>query len=385
MKIAFLTPEYPHPKVSSSAGIGTSVKNLVEALVEKGIQVTIFVYHQNTSAVFEENGVVFHIVPKKKFKIGTWYFYRKFLQNYINATVSKENIDILEAPDWTGITVFMKFKIPLVIRFHGTDAYFCKLENRKQKFKNFVFEKVALKKAVAFISPTNFTKQQTATLFSLNESKISVIPNGVDLDYFNNGNPHSFEEKTLLYIGTLIRKKGVLELAKIFNAVIEEEPDAKLVLIGSDSFDIKTGSNSTYKLMLEAFSDAAKANTRYLRKIPYSQIKNHIKNAHVCAFPSFAETFGMVTVESMALQKPVVNTNIGWANEIIDDGINGYLIHPTETKVYAEQIVHLFKDKSLCLNIGKSAKQKVESTFDIKNIAIENINFYKAVISESKA
>jgi glycosyltransferase involved in cell wall biosynthesis len=51
-----------------------------------------------------------------------------------------------------------------------------------------------------------------------------------------------------------------------------------------------------------------------------------MKQAQVCIFPSFAETLGMVTIESMALQKPVVNTSIGWAPELIIDG-SGFL-HP---------------------------------------------------------
>jgi glycosyltransferase involved in cell wall biosynthesis len=277
----------------------------------------------------------------------------------------------------------MKLNIPLVIRFHGTDAYFCKLENRKQKFKNFVLEKIALKKASAYISPTIFTKEETAKLFSLKPDKIKVVPNGIDLQNFKNETPTIFEAKTLLYVGTLIRKKGVLELAKIFNKVIEKEPLAKLILIGSDTADVKTNTASTYKLMQDIFSDKAKEHTNYLGKIPYTEIVTHIKNAHVCIFPSFAETFGMVTVESMALQKPVINTNMGWASGIIDDGINGYLVHPTETKLYVESIIHLFNDENLCVKLGAAARRKAEHNFNIDTIANENINFYKNVISKS--
>lgn len=384
MKIAFLTPEYPHPKVNTSAGIGTSIKNLVEALVKRNVAVTVFVYHQESNAVHIEKGVTIHLIEKKKYKCCTWYFYRKHLQNYINAVIKTENISLIEAPDWTGIAAFMKFNAPLVIRFHGTDAYFCKLEKRKQKFKNFVFEKMALKKASAYISPTNFTKDETAKLFSLALNKIKVIPNGIDLENFQNETPNMFKPKTLLYIGTVIRKKGVLELAKIFNKVIEKEPNAKLTLIGSDAVDVKKGI-STYKLMQDIFSDKAKTNTSYLGKVPYSEIDNHIKNAHVCVFPSFAETFGMVTVESMALQKPVVNTNIGWANEILDDGVNGYLVHPTETNRYVEKIITLFNDENLCTEIGEAARSKVEKSFNINTIAEKNISFYKTVISKNKS
>jgi glycosyltransferase involved in cell wall biosynthesis len=383
VKIAFLTPEYPHPQVVSSAGIGTSIKNLVEALVKKNMKVTVFVYHQERNAILEEKGLTIHLIAKKPRRFFTWYFYRKQLQNYINAVVKTENISLLEAADWTGITAFMKLNIPLVIRFHGTDAYFCKLENRKQKFKNFVLEKIALKKASAYISPTIFTKEETAKLFSLKPDKIKVVPNGIDLQNFKNETPTIFEAKTLLYVGTLIRKKGVLELAKIFNKVIEKEPLAKLILIGSDTADVKTNTASTYKLMQDIFSDKAKEHTNYLGKIPYTEIVTHIKNAHVCIFPSFAETFGMVTVESMALQKPVINTNMGWASGIIDDGINGYLVHPTETKLYVESIIHLFNDENLCVKLGAAARRKAEHNFNIDTIANENINFYKNVISKS--
>jgi len=382
VKIAFLTPEYPHPQVVSSAGIGTSIKNLVEALVKKNMKVTVFVYHQERNAILEEKGLTIHLIAKKKYKCCTWYFYRKHLQNYINTIVKKENISLIEAPDWTGITAFMKFDVPLLIRFHGTDAYFCKLEKRKQKFKNFLFEKIALKNTPAYVSPTNFTKEETAKLFSLSPKKIKVIANGIDLEDFQNETPNIFKPKTLLYIGTLIRKKGVLELAQIFNKVIEKECNAKLILIGSDAIDVKKDI-STFKLMQDIFSDKAKTNTSYLGKVPYSEIDNYIKNAHVCVFPSFAETFGMVTVESMALQKPVVNTNIGWANEIIDDGINGYLVHPTETNRYVEKIINLFNDENLCTEIGETARKKVENSFNIDTIAEENINFYKNVISEN--
>lgn len=292
MKIAFLTPEYPHPQVVSSAGIGTSIKNLVEALVKKNMKVTVFVYHQERNAILEEKGLTIHLIAKKPRRFFTWYFYRKQLQNYINAVVKTENISLLEAADWTGITAFMRLNIPLVIRFHGTDAYFCKLEHRKQKFKNFVLEKIALKKASAYISPTIFTKEETAKLFSLKPDKIKVVPNGIDLQNFKNETPTIFEAKTLLYVGTLIRKKGVLELAKIFNKIIEKEPLARLILIGSDTADVKTNTASTYKLMQDIFSDKAKEHTNYLGKIPYTEIVTHIKNAHVCIFQVLLKPLG---------------------------------------------------------------------------------------------
>ncbi|MFD1163104.1 glycosyltransferase family 4 protein [Hwangdonia seohaensis] len=381
MNIGFITPEYPHQKIKYAAGIGTSIKNLAIALVKKGVKVTVFVYHQNSNEVFVDGGVEIHSIKTKRFKIATWFFYRKHVQNYVRQIVKRNEIQLLEAPDWTGITAFMVFKVPLVIRFHGSDAYFCKLEKRKQKFKNFMFEKLALKQATAFIAPTNYASNETKKIFGLDKKKIKTIHYGLELENFENDTPVNYNKNTILYIGTIIRKKGVLELAQIFNKVIETNSEAQLILIGGDATDIKTGNVSTYSLMQNIFSAKAKEQSNYLGKIPYEDVKEYIKKAQVCAFPSFAETLGMVTIESMALKRPVVNTSIGWAQELIDDGENGFLVHPSKINDYASRIIELFNDENLCLEIGIAARKKVETLFDIEKNADINIAYYKSILN----
>lgn len=378
MHIAYLTPEYPHPRLTNSGGLGTSIKNLVDALVKQGHSITLFIYGQTENVMFEEDKVQYHLIKKETYRFGGFYYYRKRIAAYINSHSS--TIDVIEAPDWTGITAFMRFKIPLVIRIHGTDAYFCKLDQRKQKFKNFFFEKLAFARAKGYIAPSHFAGEETAKIFGLDRDKLTIIPHGVEVEHFKNSAPLIYEEKVMLYVGTLIRKKGVLQLAQIFNKVVEQEPDATLILIGADASDIKTGQSSTYELMQELFTSKAKNRVAYLGKVPYQDIPSHICNAHVCVFPSFAETFGMVTVESMALQKAVVNTNIGWAKDLIDSGKNGFLIHPEEIQEYSNTILKLFSNPSLCHEIAQRAKEKVTSNFDIKNIVLENILHYKSYL-----
>ncbi len=385
MTVGLITSEYPHPKVLRSAGIATSIKNLAITLVKKGLQVIVFVYHQKEDDIINDEGVTIHLISKKKYKLFTWYFYRKHLQNYINTIVLKENISILEAPDWTGITAFMKFKVPLVIRFHGSDAYFCKLDKRKQKFKNFILEKKALMQASAFIAPTAYAGIETQSIFGLEKHKIETIHYGLQLENFVNDNPSIYNRNSILYIGTIIRKKGVLELAEMFNKVVALNPKVVLILIGADAPDIKTGNNSTFELMKSVFTEEAKTKVNYLGKIPYVEVKAHIKKAHVCTFPSFAETLGMVTIESMALQKPVVNTSIGWAQELIDDQVNGYLVHPTEIDLYSKRILHLLDDENQCLKIGEAARKKVETKFNIDTLVDKNISYYKRIIKEANA
>lgn len=377
MHIAFLTPEYPHEKVSHAAGIGTSIKNLVMALVKEGITVSVFVYSQKNDEIFFEEGIKIHLIQHKKYKAFTWFFYRKHLQDYLNNYISLDKIDLVEAPDWTGITAFMNLKAPLVIRFHGSDAYFCHLENRKQKLKNFWFEKLGIAKAKAFIAPTKFAGELSQKIFNIQKKPIQTIHYGITISEFTNTTPEDFEQGLLLYIGTIIRKKGVLELPSIFKQVMEKNPEARMLLIGSDSFDIQTQSRSTWQLLHSQLDESIKEKVQYLGKVPYKEIKEYIKKANVCVFPTFAETLGMVTIESMAMQKAVVNSNIGWAKELIIDGKSGFLVHPENHATYSEKILEFLENKELALKTGRNARKRVEEIFDIQKTVLQNIDFYK--------
>jgi L-malate glycosyltransferase len=380
MHIAFLTPEYPHEKSTHAGGLGTSIKNLAEALSEQNIEVTVFVYGQKRDEIFTESKIHFHLIQDKKYAFTKWFFHRKYIQNYCNKTIKSQNVHLIEAPDWTGITAFMSFRVPLVIRFHGSDTYFCHLENRKQKRKNFWFEKLASRKAIAFIAPTNFAGAVSQQLFGIKNMPIKTIHHGLQLQNFHNPTPEIYENGLILYIGTIIRKKGVLELPAIFNLVRQKHPKAQLLLIGSDSYDITTQSQSTWELVKLQFKTEDIENITYLGKIPYQEVQDYIKKAHVCVFPTFAETLGMVTIEAMAMQKPVVNSNIGWSQELIVDQESGFLVHPKNHELFAERVISILENPDLRMQIGKNARKRVGERFDIKKIVAENIAFYKSII-----
>ncbi|KQC34129.1 glycosyl transferase family 1 [Nonlabens sp. YIK11] len=380
MHIAYLTPEYPHERIGSSGGLGTSIKNLAEELIASKIEVSIVVYGKQRSDHFKENGINFYILKQKYYKVGGFYFYRKHINAYLNRLIKEKGIDLLEAPDWTGITAFMKFKVPLVIRFHGSDTYFCSIEGRPQKWKNRFFETNAIKRAQAFIAPTNFAGQKSADLFKMNFNNVKVIHYGLQLDKFENPHPDNYQEFNLLNIGTLIRKKGVFQLLQIFTKVLDQFPEASLTLIGGDAPDIATGSYSTWELMKASVSADVLSRIDYVGKLPYNEVQEKIKNAHVCVFPSLAETMGMVTIESMALQKTVVNTNIGWAKDIINHGVDGLMHHPDDINGYIKSISRLFDDEMLVKKLGSGARKKVERRFDIKSIALRNMELYQKII-----
>jgi len=415
-KFAFLTPEYPHPKTGNSGGIGTSIKNLAVGLLAQGGAVRILVYGQTAEAVFDDNGIVVQQIKNVKLKGLSWWLTRKKLERIINELYANSEIDLVEAPDWTGITSFIKpIKCPIVIKLHGSDTYFCHLDQRPVKGINKFHEKRALQNADGLISVSQFTANLTNRLFGLNKN-FTIIPNAIDISLFNTSSIENaslrdralkkcsvnifsdrasrrvgeatkqpFEKnlnpKSILYFGTLIRKKGLLELPFIFNKVIELHPTAQLMLVGRDAPDIISGNDSTWAMMQAMFSPTALANVTYLGGVPYGEIIKHIEQATLCVFPTFAEALPVSWLEAMALQKPVVASNIGWATEMIEDGVEGFLVNPKDQSLYAAKIVALLEDPELQKLVGTAARKKVEQKFSMEVVARQSLAFYEKILA----
>jgi glycosyltransferase involved in cell wall biosynthesis len=378
MKIAFLTPEFPHPKTGSSGGIGTSIKNLSRGLVQAGHEVILLVYGQDADEVFQEGQMTFHRIKNVKLKGLSWWLTRKKLERLINKLYREKKIDLVEAPDWTGISSFINSKCPLIVRLHGSDTYFCHLDNRPVKWFSHFHERRALQRADALLSVSSYTADVTNELFSLHRN-FTVIPNGIDTEMFE-GLEDTADNQQLLYFGTLIRKKGLLELPHIFNEVHKKNPSAELVLAGRDAADIVTGNPSTWEMMKPLFTPEAFAMVNYIGSVDYGKIKALIQNAKVGVFPTFAEAFPVSWLEAMAMRKSLAASNIGWAKEMIEDGKSGFLIHPKNHRELAEKILLLLENKELRDKMGNEARQRVIEKFDIGVVAGENIAFYSSLL-----
>ncbi|MFD2909774.1 glycosyltransferase family 4 protein [Flavobacterium ardleyense] len=381
MKIAFLTPEYPHTRTGISGGIGTSIKNLAESLVNLGHSVRILVYAQKEDAVFDDGSVVVQQIRNVKIKGLSWFFTRKKIEKIINELYKNKEIDIVEAPDWTGITSFMQPEnCPVIIRLNGSDTYFCHLDKRPVKWWNRFHEKRALVKANGHISVSQFTADTTNKLFGL-AIPFTIIPNGINVDNFRRDQLIKKEDDTILYFGTLIRKKGVLELASIFNSIVEKKPDARLILVGKDTRDIVSGNNSTWKMMQEIFSHNALEQVEYLGGVSYAEVREYIAKAAVCVFPSFAEALPVSWLEAMAMEKAIVASNIGWAQEMIETNKEGYLVDPKSHENFATAIIHLLEDENQNTIFGSNAMLKVNSVFNNRTIAEKSVIYYQSFLN----
>ena len=378
MKIAFLTPEYPHPQIGGSGGIGSSIKYLARGLTQLGHKVTILLYQQPIEEVIDDSGVTIQRIKNVKFKGLSWWLTRKKLERIINQFYNSGKIEIVEAPDWTGITSFIKpKKCPVVIRLNGSDTYFCNIENRPSKWINRFHERRALKNANGIISVSHFTGVSTEKIFNL-PLDFRVIHNGIDVDEFT-PQEVSGEQSQILYYGTLIRKKGVLELPEIFNMIHKSYPLVELLLVGKDSADIFTGSSSTWWLMEPLFDATALKNVKYLGPMSPIDLRSQISKASVCVFPSFAEAFPLSWLEAMAMKKAVVASNIGWGKEMIESGFDGFLGHPKDHDRFAELIISLIKNPRQRLEVGNNARQKVMERFSHQIIAEQSLKFYESI------
>ena len=137
-------------------------------------------------------------------------------------------------------------------------------------------------------------------------------------------------------------------------------------------------------MMQALFTNEAFQKVTYLGGMPYTEIQKQIDLATVCVFPSFAEALPVSWIEAMAMQKAVVASNIGWAMEIIEDGVDGFLVNPKQHQEYANKIIDLLDNQTLRKEFGVNARMKINDVFSIEVVAKQSKLFYKSVSKEIK-
>jgi len=379
MHIGFITTEYPHKNLPPVGGIGAFVKTMADALVEEGHKVSVFVCLSNVDAEWFDGAI--KIIQLKRRKPSKWSSItdRLYIGKIINRSIKKDKIDVIEAPDWEGLHAFCKFKVPLITRIHGSVTYFNAIEKRPTSRLLKFLEEKALKKSTAVIAVSKFAALKTKEVFNLGNRDITVIYNGVNVNKFKSIENKQLNANQILYFGTLIRKKGVLEIPFIFNELNKMNPEAELVLIGKDAID-PIEKVPTWDLMKKLFDKEAFQKVNYLGAVSYSDMQMQIANATVCIFPSYAEAFPISWLEAMAMEKGIVASSVGWAKESIVNNESGYLVFPNEHTLFANKINDLLVNQNKINAFGKSAKERVLINFNSDKLINENLQFYKNLI-----
>ena len=374
MHVAFLTTEYPP---LPSGGIGTSIRNLARALVAEGHRATVLV--AGAGAAFEDRGVGVRFTGETHVPKVGWLWDARRAQRTLNELVRRDGVDVIEAHDWCGPSAGLRLERPLSVRCHGAAVYFAHLLSERVRPSVRWTETLALRRADDVVAVSRFTADVTRRLFRL-RAEVGVIPNGIDAAQFAPAAPEEIEPDTILYFGTLARKKGVLDLARIFSVVAEQRPRARLLLVGRDTPDTRTGARSTWALCQDLLSPGARARVEFLGAQPYDAVQAHVRRAALCVFPSYAEAFPLAWLEAMACAKPVVAYDTGWAREVVHAGESGVLVPTGDTAAFARAVEELLADEGARLRLGRAARARVEARFTSEIIARQSVERYQQLL-----
>lgn len=398
MNILFICDEYPP---GLNGGIGTMVQLLGRALVQQGHQVYVvglYPYRYGAADYEMDHGVkVFRLRYGLKLPVedtSRWYnlleklpdFIKRNLNgkkafryyvDFIQKIIAEVQIDIVEAPDWNtfaykiGIKrpILPQFDIPLVLKLHGSYSYFSKELQEPVNKRMQAIDEMMWNRADAVIAVTNYTALQNNRLFQTAKC-IKILYNAIPI---SDKDEHIKRSDNLVFFsGTLIKKKGILELIAAWNSVIKEIPNARLLIFGK-------GPTEPLKALL---TNEAMGSVTFMGHQPHAKLMKCLKEVTVAVFPSFSETFGLAAIEAMSTGCPTIFTQRSCGPEIIKDGVTGLLVDPQNIKEITDKIVLLLSNEGLRNRIGVAGKQEVIKRFGITQSATDHIAFYKKVIQD---
>jgi N-acetyl-alpha-D-glucosaminyl L-malate synthase BshA len=301
--------------------------------------------------------------------------------------VREHDIDVIHA-HWAVPMGFVSSLVklmtdkPLVITTHGRDVYVDPEAGAIVPELWYVrpFLRFALRQADRVISVSQDCRRHTVAA-GASPDRTSVIYNGVDAKRFSpiESNEHirqilgvSDAARLVLFVGSLRSYKGVDVLIRAMPLVLESEPLAVVVIIGS-------GPQKKDLIALRDRLGLQKA-VIFAGSIPNSEIVSYENECDVFVLSSRRESFGIAAVEAMACAKPVIGTKVGGLKEVIDDGQTGILVEPNNSEQLAKAILQVLEDKSYAQRLGENARRKVEAKFDWVKIARRTINLYGDVL-----
>ncbi|MER5102654.1 glycosyltransferase family 4 protein [Morganella morganii] len=306
-------------------------------------------------------------------------YWDRFLIYYtLKKIIKNENIDIIETQEFSGpLAFYPKLNCKIITRLHGSIYYFKKLTNTLN-FKGEIWKKIeksSMKRSDKIVSVSNFTAQYTKKIFDINK-KIETIHNGINIssDY----SPKEFfsNKKKFIFAGSLIKKKGILELIDAW-LIFEKEHinNVELNIYGKDIENI----SQLLKLKLTEYNCTS---VTIHGSVPKEELLDIYKKSDFCIFPSKAEAFSLAPMEAMAISKVVLYSNQTSASELINDNYNGILIESCTP----EKILYSL-NKAMTLNVDEynrialNAYNTVNDKFNVKKINLKNIDLYIRTIN----
>lgn len=379
LNVCLVSQEYPEE--TDFGGIATYMYYLSKALANNNNRVFVVCRSYKEDRVHQDKLItIYRICENDEYK------YRQRVADTVAMLVEKNDIDIIEAPEWGAdlIEYYKQYKqklnVPVVIKLH-TPYFVWKIYNKiaDQSYIKEIeeWEKEVIIEADGIFSCSDALKEIVAKECNIDKSQIVTIANLIDTsDVISNKNSIGND---IYYFGSLEQRKGVLLLAEAFNIVKKQIPSARIFFVGRDT--TRNEKNVSTRTCIQEIIDS-KESCNFIEHIPNSSITEYMQKASILVFPSLFENFPYVVLEAMKCQKPIIGSRNGGMKEMIDEGVSGLLYTPPNVPELAYKICELLSDLEFAQRLGDNAKKKVQE-FSIEHIIELQKAYYMGVIESN--
>jgi glycosyltransferase involved in cell wall biosynthesis len=207
-------------------------------------------------------------------------------------------------------------------------------------------EWIALERSIYESATVVFTRSTDVAAdlvryYNIPSDKIECVYAGSNVDVKNAGEPNNngYSNKRIIFVGVDWLRKGGAELQEAFRTVLKSHPDAHLTIAGS---------NTPVDL----------PNCTVLGPVNASDLSRYYTEASVFCLPTKREPFGIAFVEAMMHRLPIVATAVGAVPDMVEHGVNGFLVEPGKAEPLAQALCTLLDSPQLCQQFGRRSYDK---------------------------
>ena len=391
LTVMMLTWEFP-PRIVG--GVSSHVLNLSEKLAENRVKVYVVTCDFPGAPQHETiDGVeVFRIDsyrnPAPDF--ATWvYLMNMNMQQEAAAIINSLDVkvDILHAHDWlvatAGIGLKHIFRRPLIATIHSTETG--RRDGIHMDYERLIHETEhwLTYEAWKVICCSNYMVSHVKWAFGLPGDKLVMIPNGVNPQEYANSKTIDLsrfrgrfalpEERIVLFVGRLVYEKGIHVLVNALPKILGRT-NAKTVVVGDGYMkeqlsDLIGGLGLAHKVFFTGFVDD-------------ETLRNLETCADVCVVPSLFEPFGIVALEAMAAETPVVVSDTGGLSEIVEHDVTGVKVYPDNPDSLAWGITRVLLDNKHVRWMKNNAYKSVQDRYSWDMISRQTKAVYETVMNE---
>jgi glycosyltransferase involved in cell wall biosynthesis len=154
--------------------------------------------------------------------------------------------------------------------------------------------------------------------------------------------------RNVLFVGLDWERKGGPDLLAAFSVIRAQYSDAQAVIV------------SAYSPPRETWPPGV----TFTGKVSLAAIATHFENADIFCMPTYLEPFGIVFIEAMAYGLPIVSTRIGALPDLVEDGVNGFLVDPGNVQGLSEHLTRLLEDERVFTNMAREARSRYDRIFN---------------------